>query len=224
MKKIFTSLCILLAGLSAHALDIQIKGFGGAETYKDGDTVICGITESYGGGMNMYNPELTVYVNTTTTIKSTATLLENVTPAPMFCGGGLCQTLEYNVPVTKTATVTPEEPLDLQLDVLMGTVEKKTPVSLAVSAGDQVVNLTVVFVPGEHGAINAVEAKNIISVSGRTLCYSVDTPTDITLYTISGQSAITRSISGTGTLSLQGLPSGVYIYRTAQRTGKIIVK
>lgn len=213
-----------MAAIATQAHAFEIKGFGGSQTYKDGDVINCGCTMEM-AGMYFYNPELTVHSSTEANITSTAVLTANVTPAPLFCGGGLCESLEYNVPAVKKCKVTASSPIDLQLDIAMSStpVEETVPVTLTVTDGAQTMTLYVNFVKGEN-AIDAVGVKNSISVNGRTLNYSVDTPTSITLYTISGQSAITRTISGTGTLDLQNIPAGVYIYRTASRTGKIVVK
>ncbi|MDE6144919.1 MAG: T9SS type A sorting domain-containing protein, partial [Muribaculaceae bacterium] len=115
----------------------------------------------------------------------------------------------------------------MQLDIMNGDIVEPVNATLKITDGTQTVSITVTFVNEEQteAGIKNVAANGVaVSLQARTLNFSVDTPAEITLYSISGQAAISRRISGQGSLNLSQLPAGVYIYRAGKKTGKLILR
>ena len=66
-----------------------------------------------------------------------------------------------------------------------------------------------------------------IYVNGKTLNYDLNGASEINVYSLSGKALISRSVAGSGSISLGSLPKGVYVYRVngkAAKTGKFIIK
>jgi hypothetical protein len=90
------------------------------------------------------------------------------------------------------------------------------------------VTVTLKFIPEAEGAAGigtvSAAAASRINVSGKVLHYSFTQPTQVKLYTISGQAAMSRTLNGAGSLNLQGLPAGIYMYRAGKTTGKFMIR
>lgn len=70
-----------------------------------------------------------------------------------------------------------------------------------------------------------------IDANGETVCltpvglyYNIAAPATADLYDICGKRVLNTKVNGEGVISLSSLPKGIYIYRIASKTGKIIVK
>ncbi|MDE6535267.1 MAG: T9SS type A sorting domain-containing protein [Muribaculaceae bacterium] len=225
MKKIFTSLFLMATALVATAQNFTVTAFGGSKTLKDGDVIECGYEEGLFG--NAWDPAIIVTCNKNLTLTVTADAEKPAEGAVQFCGlTGQCQRLN-GTPETRSNVYNTGDKVPMQLDIVNGNVVEPVNATLKITDGQETVNITVTFVgePQEELAISSVSAKGVqISATGRTLRFVADNATDITLYTISGQSAVSRRISGTGSLNLSHLPAGVYIYRAGNKTGKIILR
>ncbi len=226
MKKLFTSMLLMAAAVVASAQNFTVTAFDGAQTLKDGDVIECGYTIDE---IREWNPKVEVLCNKNLTLTVTANA-----PAGhkiMFCGiTGICKMLD-GTPETRSNVYPAGSKIDMQCDIkdMFGDVELVEPVdaTLKITDGTETVNITITFVPEsqEELSISNVAAKGTaISVQGRTLYFNTDTTADLTLYTISGQAAISRRISGQGSLNLSQLPAGVYIYRAGKKTGKLILR
>jgi hypothetical protein len=232
MKKIFTLIATLACFGAASAANFTVqRGAEGTQTYSDGDVIEVGYTYvDYGGAVNyMWDPEL--YITGEGTVNLTVTGYDDV----QFCGGGTCSIIGYsdNKTINRTMTMTAGTANALQLDLSMWDYEGTggCPLSEAQEAtlkckmAGETVTITVRFLPSESAGLKTVEAAgSTIAFSGKTMSYNFSKPTTVNVYGIAGQSAITRRLNGQGTLSLQGLPAGVYIYRAGSRTGKFIVR
>ena len=223
MKKFFTSMLLMVAAFAASAQNFTVTAFDGTRTLKDGDVIECGYEESLFGWE--WNPAIDVICNKNLTLTVTANA-----PAGsgiQFCGiTGSCKRLDGN-PETRSNTYTEGTKVPMQLDILGGNVVAPVDATLKITDGTETVNITITFVPDaqEELSIANVAAEGVnIALKGRTLNFNTDSTVDLTLYTISGQSAISRRISGHGSLSLTNLPSGVYIYRAGKKTGKFILR
>lgn len=77
----------------------------------------------------------------------------------------------------------------------------------------------------EHNGINdvAVDNTDISYVRGNVFSYNVDKPTKLAVYSTSGALVMSRTINATGTLNLDSLHPGVYIYTAGSKSGKILV-
>lgn len=223
MKKIFTSMLLMAAAVVASAQNFTVTAFDGTRTLKDGDVIECGYEEGEYFG-NVWNPEINVECNKDLTLTVTAN-------APgghkiQFCGLGQCVQL-MGSPITRTKACISGQKEAMGLEILSGMIIDPVDATLKITDGTETVNITVTFRPEsqeELGIANVAADGINIAVQGRTLNFDTTAPANLTLYTISGQSAISRRISGHGSLSLSHLPAGVYIYRADKKTGKFILR
>lgn len=223
MKKIFTSMLLMAAAVVASAQNFTVTAFDGTRTLKDGDVIECGYEEGLFG--LTWDPAIEVLCNKNLTLTVTANA-----PAGnkiQFCGiTGNCAMLS-GTPETRSNAYSEGDKVPMQLDIMSGNIVYPVDATLKITDGTETVNITVTFSPKaqEELSIADVAADGVkIALKGRTLNYNADSATDLTLYTISGQSAISRRISGHGSLSLTNLPAGVYIYRAGKKTGKFILR
>ncbi len=224
MKKLFTSMLMMAAAMVATAQNFTVTAFNGTKTLKDGDVIECGYEEGMFG--NTWDPAIDVVCNKNLTLTVTANA-----PAGnriQFCGlSGNCSMLT-GAAETRSNTYTEGTTVPMQLDIMNGDLDEPVNATLKITDGTETVNITVTFMPEAQedlASIGNVAAKGIlVSAKGRTLNFSADRAADLTLYTISGQAAITRRINGQGSLNLNHLPAGVYIYRAGNKTGKLILR
>lgn len=231
MKKLFTSMLMMfgcIAAMSAQSVTLQ-KGAEGEVTYTSGD-VIEVKAEKQGDEIFSYykwDPELYLLLPKTSTSVTVTLASES---AVQFCGGdGNCQMTGPGKPVEKKIALTSGKPEALQIDILdmAGAIadDEEITATLTVASLTKTDSYTIKFLPKNNAGILDMETEaNAISVSGRSLTYSFAKPTVLTLYTISGQAAVTRTLNGAGSMSLEALPGGVYIYRAGTQTGKFIVR
>ena len=81
---------------------------------------------------------------------------------------------------------------------------------------------------GNIAGINDVAAnRNMISVNGKALNYKVNGTSTIEVFNLTGRCVSTKTVQGSGTVSLGNLSKGVYLYRVngaMKATGKIVIK
>ena len=70
----------------------------------------------------------------------------------------------------------------------------------------------------------AVNGEFVRLEGGNSLSYSVNGKEHLEVYSILGTRLVDRAISGHGSVDLNGLGRGVYIYRAGRISGKIVVK
>lgn len=84
-----------------------------------------------------------------------------------------------------------------------------------------------VLVMSETGAgVADIDANggDTVTLTQAGLYYNLAAPSDAALYDICGKCVVATKVSGEGVVSLASLHKGIYIYRIASKTGKIIVK
>lgn len=231
MKKFFTSALMMIgcvAAMSAQAYTIQ-KGANGEETYKPGDVIE--VTPVKMGDENFsykkWDPEL--YIMGKASMSLSTSLSSDYTV--QYCGGipGDCQMTAPGKPVVKTYNMVSGQAQNMLIDVLdmVGayTDDMEFTATLEVTAVGKTDTYTIKFLSMNGAGLSTVgAAANAVSVSGRSLSYHFSEPTVLTVYTISGQTATARTLTGDGALNLDALPGGVYIYRAGTRTGKFVVR
>lgn len=232
MKKIFTSLMLLATVAVASAQNFTVTGAGEA-TYADGDVINVGYTEGARPGTYLWDPELSVTVNTAGSLLSnkstyTVTATANVPEIVQFCGlDGVCNIL-LDAPVSKSNSYSAGISFPLAIDIAAKReiISSAIEVKVVITDGKETVNLTVNFLPSEHQAgIETPEVADFgITINGRTLSYNVASRANLTLYNISGRAVLNSNVNGNGTLSLDNLPAGVYVYRLGETAGKILVR
>lgn len=79
---------------------------------------------------------------------------------------------------------------------------------------------------GKTAAVyDIVSDHNTVAVVNKTLNYNVDGASNITVFNLSGQSVTSHKVQGAGSISLDSLPTGIYMYRVdgaVRSTGKFI--
>lgn len=230
MKKIFTSLMVLAAAFTASAQNFTVTGVDDV-TYSDGDVINIGYTAGTRPNTIVWNPELIVHVDKATsalTGKSafTVSAVADVAGYVQFCGlNGQCQMIGGTT-VSKNGSYGAGEIIPLEIDIAASksVIPEPIEVKLTITDGTQTTNLTLNFLTSEQAGIEAPElAESAVRISGRTLTYNVSSAENLTLFNISGRAVLSRTVSGTGSISLDGLPAGVYVYRMASATGKLLV-
>lgn len=229
MKKIFTSILLLAATATAWAVDgFQLQNKDGSVVYNDGDEITVGweymVPGATSGPRQWHAP---VYIKTgfegsyTVKIVTTSTMTQ-------CCFGGGCEPVsgEYRKSAILKADVvenTQFEIMDLQSIVNFTDPQEAT---LSVASMGKVVTLNIKFVYAPQSSLASLTKvdANGVNINGRTVNYSLSTPTELTIFTISGQPAASHLLCGHGTLHLDTLPGGVYLYRAGKKTGKFIVR
>lgn len=234
MKKIFTLLSIiaLALGVNAQKLTFAVDGVSVA----NGSTVVYKTLdpdwEAIGG--ILFAPKVTVTTDAAATI--TVTGKETTNKVFSMCFGGNCQTANE---VTKQQTLSANESVDIQfdagqedlfnVDIKTYTVNLRAYVSGKESEG---AFFTIICSNDpEVGGVNVVEVANRVLVSNGVLHYAFSSSSarTISIYALTGQKLGQYAVnSATGTISLQDMPKGMYLYRIQSSgkpvAGKILVK
>lgn len=232
MKKLLLSAILAVGTLvPMGAQNLMITSFGeeipNGSTYKYSGYV----WEEYDPGFYSVltvNPELYL----TSDVDATVTI-HTLSEIPVgICAGGLCvrgkDITKDNVKVTAGA------PLNLIFDweeeFYGDTSTYEIPLittSIEVWYNDNPANKYVITV--EMGGVNAsagVEGIEVCADSvvfhGNSLSYDLAQASQLSLYSLSGKTVLTRGVSGSGSVSLDGLSKGIYLYRLTGKNGKVI--
>lgn len=145
------------------------------------------------------------------------------------CIGGQCEAAQEII--KDDLTIVPGKPENLLLDCsiyLPKDEELELPyieVYLEAWYNDDPSNVvTMTLKMGDvNAAVHGIDAGlNAISFDGKSLHYDLNQASNISVYTLSGKQIINKQASGNGTVSLEGLSKGVYLYRVAGKNGKAI--
>ncbi len=230
MKKIFTSL-MMLGCVAAMSAEVSLqKGANGEEVYANGETVTVAFEKTdFGGGyfMLQWDPEFYIISDADCTAEVS---VDSPKGYVQFCGGSPegCTSTSSTNPAVKKFNLKKGVAQNTLIDIvdMSGAFPfaENLESTITIKSGSQTYAINVVYL-GENASIASVVTDGpVISVEGRVLNYNVAAPTQVTLYTISGQPAISSTVNGAGSLSLDGLPGGVYLYRAGGRTGKFVVR
>lgn len=226
MQKIFTSILLLGAAFTAAAQNFTVTTPDG-KTHADGDVINVGY--EFDGECYDWLPELTVNVNkaaSSITGKSAFTVTATASKSGFvkFCGlNDACDILKPTVTKSNTYAAGAKFPLSIDIVESYTMIPEAIETKIEITDGVQTLNLTVNFTTEQAGINAPATAANTVKFIGRTLHYSLDSATAITLYNISGRPVISRSLSGTGSLNLSSIPAGVYVYRCGLSTGKVVL-
>lgn len=231
MKKIFTSIMMLgaVAAMSAQNLHIQ-KGADGEVVYENGETVEISVEQTWYGDdyfTLQWDPEFYIVAdaacNAIVSVNSPKGFVQ-------FCGGTTTECINTSTtnPAVKQFALQPNAPQNMVIDILdmTGSYPFSDDIETTVTAtyNGKTYSLKVIFKATSAGVNEVSTDVTKVAVEGRTLHYYFAQPTLVTLYTISGQPAMTHTVNGAGSLSLDALPGGVYLYRAGARTGKFVVR
>lgn len=240
MKKLFTTLMVLAAALTASAQNFIVTGVqnkdGEPVEIANGDVLNIapekGSTTRPGGPYFTWNPSLNVKVVTPTTSMLnlstlTVTVSASVDNMVQFCAfDKMCKSVGTEA-VSKSGECAKGASQALEIEIL----NKEMPaegvdIKVTVTDSKETVEFTVHCMTTDEAGISAPEAsaENTIAISGRTVRYHLAETANFTLYNISGRAVVSRRIGGSGTLNLESFPAGVYVYRCGTATGKLLLR
>lgn len=222
MKKLFTSLMVLAAALTASAQNFTVTGVDDA-TYTDGDVITVGPSVPRPGKF-AWNPELIVHMSKAGNL--TVTAEASVADIVQFCGlDGQCAMLGASgKEKQKWYGAGDICPLEIDISAKNELIAQPVEVKVVITDGEQTMNLTLNFVSESAGIDAPAAATQSLTVSHRVLNYSVEGAVQLAVYNISGRAVVNRRVSATGSLNLAALPAGVYVYRLGNTTGKFLLR
>jgi hypothetical protein len=250
MKKFFTLCAALLSTAACFAQESTTFSFvRNGEVVPNGSTVVLNaptddMTFDFMPGMHVatFNTELYAQNNTT----ANATMVARVysilhgEPEISICAGGDCVALTGVSMVEKEAVLAGRANLDLELHSAGTFMTEEDMNNYCTEArvtlyplGDEADSTSIIVKIGkkyEDTALESVKSNNRVAINGRTLNYQFNQAEAriVRLYNISGAAVMSRRIKeASGTISLAGLPAGIYIYQISgqpELCGKIMLK
>lgn len=236
MNKIFTSVLALACAGMAYADSFNVTYDGAVLPVGETSIQIGYELQSLTPTLSLAKWEPGFYVESDHNTKVVVDLTSDNLDYASFvqdCTGGGCK----DAPVKTTYDVEAGTPLHLEIHRLT------QPLSAVTAQGDitgilkvyeegneaRTVTLTINFMvkpASEVGALDnvAVGGDYVRLESGNSLSYNLSSATRLEVYSILGTRLVDRAVSGHGSVSLDFLGRGVYIYRAGRISGKIVVK
>lgn len=117
-----------------------------------------------------------------------------------------------------------EEDVDTPFEIpVINMVVKAYPVD----APENVITLNVTM-GGVTAGVESLGINNsFVKVTGKTLSYDLASASNLSVYSLSGKTLINKAVSGNGSINLNSLPAGIYLYKVtgkATKAGKFILK
>ena len=232
MKKIFTLLVLFATALTASA---QLSFTMDGNTIENGAT----ITSSKLGpsisemGFVMFKPD--VFVNSEKAGNVTVEVKALDGRSVSLCFGNNCTSGEYH---SKSIDMTAGESVDIQLEgggmFISGTQTYKCEVTAYYTSDrSSTISFTLIMTNDPTVlAVGSVEAENDgVMFDGRTMSYTfaAAAPRTVSLYTVSGKQVAQWNVdAAAGTLSLDNLQNGTYVYAVkgagTNISGKVVLK
>ena len=145
-----------------------------------------------------------------------------------LCAGGLC--LKNTVITKAVENLKADVPLNLQLDWATNTQDIS---EIDIPAMEILVDVYYTSNPSSAltftlkmggfkaaGVDSVVSNENEVVLKGRDLYYDVAGTSQLSVYSLSGKTVLNKTVSGNGSVSLEGLSKGVYLYRLSGKTNK----
>ncbi len=234
MKKIF-AICAALFVAGWSSIQAQtITYYYEGKALADGENIVFDRPTFDEYGSYGYEPEIFIAADQPCKINTTATT-DGETVS--YCFGTDCRfgseitfkgvsigTTQQNIQLHYSSGYEPDP------DIWSG---KKPMPTIKVTVEAEVVGLigskksfTVTMQPSDAG-VESVATAAKIAVVGKTLNYSLPGAATVEVYSLSGAKVLAEAVEGSGSLSLDGLSAGLYLYKVAgteNATGKFIVK
>lgn len=228
MKKLYLTLLAAAVCMTAQARELTF--YIGDTEITDGQTINftdIELTERGGAYMLTMAPELYVSSDIFTsklTITATCTSGETI----QMCAGGNCET---GTTVTKNGIVVqPNTKLPLEFEYITRGFDISNPipvVTATIEAQDGTYTAThksFTIVMSDNASLTLIENRNDIRCVNGAIEYTLDSAAPFALYNIDGLLVTRQQLSGHGTISTAGLPTGVYVYTLGDRSGKLFIK
>lgn len=243
-KKIITLFSVMAFTVSINAQEFHAT--------LDGKTIENGSTITYNGFSNKStlwesNPDIILYNDTpediTVTLKTSYTdshIQFCPVPQPVNEGDifGCIPAKEDQTGLLvaeKPFDLTPENTVELKIHWADDLQNQFSPTCPTVKSSvtfsviykiKQIYSFTLVFDSNYTAGIDNVagDGSYVNLVAGNILEYNVANGTKLDIYSLNGATVIERTVNGHGSLSLDRLAPGVYLYKAGELTGKVLVK
>ena len=232
MKKIFTLLVLFATALTASA---QLSFTMDGNTIENGATITSSkLDPSFEAmGFVMFKPD--VFVNSEKAGNVTVEVKALDGRSVSLCLGNNCTSGEYH---SKSIDMTAGESVDIQLEgggmFITGTQTYKCEVTAYYTSDrSSTISFTLIMTNDPTVlAVGSVEAENDgVMFDGRTMSYTfaAAAPRTVSLYTVSGKQVAQWNVdAAAGTLSLDNLKNGTYVYAVkgagTNISGKVVLK
>lgn len=145
-----------------------------------------------------------------------------------LCAGGTCM---RGTDITKPVeALKADTPLNLQLDWTKSVIDEPEieipAMEIAVeiyytSNPSDVFSFTLKMGGFKAAGVDSVGADDVnVVLKGNALYYDLPSASQISVYSLSGKTVLNKTVSGNGSLSLDGLSKGVYLYRVSGKSNK----
>ena len=232
MKKIFTLLVLFATALTASA---QLSFTMDGNTIENGATITSSkVDPSFAEfGSVMFKPD--VFVNSEKAGNVTVEVKALDGRSVSLCLGNNCTSGEYH---SKSIDMTAGESVDIQLEgggmFISGTQTYKCEVTAYYTSDrSSTISFTIIMTNDPTVlAVGSIEAENDgVMFDGRTMSYTfaAAAPRTVSLYTVSGKQVAQWNVdAAAGTLSLDNLKNGTYVYAVkgagTNISGKVVLK
>ena len=232
MKKIFTLLVLFATALTASA---QLSFTMDGNTIENGATITSSkLDPSFEAmGFVMFKPD--VFVNSEKAGNVTVEVKALDGRSVSLCFGGNCINGKN---LSKSKDMTAGESVDIQLDgggmFISGTQTYKCEVTAYYTSDrSSTISFTIIMTNDPTVlAVGSIEAENDgVMFDGRTMSYTfaAAAPRTVSLYTVSGKQVAQWNVdAAAGTLSLDNLQNGAYVYAVkgagTNISGKVVLK
>ena len=232
MKKIFTLLVLFATALTASA---QLSFTMDGNTIENGATITSSKLQPSLAEMGfvMFKPD--VFVNSEKAGNVTVEVKALDGRSVSLCLGNNCTSGEYH---SKSIDMTAGESVDIQLEgggmFITGTQTYKCEVTAYYTSDrSSTISFTLIMTNDPTVlAVGSIEAENDgVMFDGRTMSYTfaAAAPRTVSLYTVSGKQVAQWNVdAAAGTLSLDNLKNGTYVYAVkgagTNISGKVVLK
>lgn len=214
-KSLLIASALMLAG-SAYA---ETSLYMGETKMEAGKTYTCPVTEYMLGGYCM-DPDLSVQsdVDATFTFAYKCTTGQEL----QFCGPGQCQTFKES---SYSGTVEAGKKWRAQLEYIDS--RAKDPESVAKDINVELTldtNSYTLIMNSSEGKVTMIQKDRNVAFSNNALVFNLSGAANATVYDMQGRKVLSTIVSGNGSLDLNTLGRGAYIYRIGNISGKVLVK
>ena len=232
MKKIFTLLVLFATALTASA---QLSFTMDGNTIENGATITSSKLDPSFEAMGFVRFKPDVFVNSEKAGNVTVEVKALDGRSVSLCFGNNCTSGEYH---SKSEDLAAGESVDIQLDAggmfISGTQTYKCEVTAYYTSDrSSTISFTLIMTNDPTVlAVGSIEAENDgVMFDGRTMSYTfaAAAPRTVSLYTVSGKQVAQWNVdAAAGTLSLDNLKNGTYVYAVkgagTNISGKVVLK
>lgn len=175
----------------------------------------------------LYDPKISVLCDESMTVEMTAECTTGQTI--MLCLGGNC--VAGTTVTKKNVQLLGGEPMPTQFEYmwmegedLPELVSTNLDIKETGVLGGGASSSIVVVINTNTGAVSTLKVDDTFRYTNGVINYSVEKTSLVELYDTTGKCVLSREVSGNGTISTEGIATGIYMYRVGNKTGKIFVK